>query len=582
MASYLCTSCDHEFEHEDTDPRCPQCLRQNGVEAMVDERNRRRKAAAKKPRRAMLTGLVVATLALIVGGVVLHRKSQQVPRKGQLAILDTATLARTLRARGLVDADIVDPFGAGKAVAKLAGAAPEGDAKAQALVLVSHLSAKLAALEGNYHGQGHESVRTAEELASDLLSKDIEVKSVTSYEAAVLLVSALRQAGLSALLCEVFELDAPTRAADVVGSLGRYAVAIYAKDKLGHDPLMVFDPLRATRLPSFTGGSDNKMTSKAKEIFPLDDASAAAHLLALRALASIQRDPSSPSRAYELSQLALGAASSSATLRVARAQVLAQAAGAAGVNDATEELRKAVALRADAPRRVALSQLLMVQGDVKRAEQALLTALKSDPTFWPAHQTLASLYWMQGNTEGGRKHLALAFKAAPNEPSVMALKASALLTEGDGEEAVKLFERAVKVRPNEQNLLQFYVALLKEVEEERAKKVKKQLFTITRDRKRLETILKRIDDAAGVFDDDDDDDDDAPSSAPSSQPTLPPGGGFKLPDIKLAPPQGLPGGGGLGGGGLGGGGLGGSSLGGDGLPTTPGKPLKLPDVKLGQ
>lgn len=561
MARYLCTSCDHEFELEEKNPRCPQCLRQNGVESLVDERERRRKAAARRPRRAMLTGLIAAMLALVVGAVLLHRKSQEVPKKGELAILDTATLTRTLRARGLVEADIVDPFTAGKALKALAGSAPEGDDKTRALAIVSRVGAKLSKLEGDYHGMGSESVRTAEELASDLQSKDVEVKSVTSYEAAALLLGALRSAGLSALLCEVFELDAPTRAADVVGGLGRYAVAVYAKGKLGRDPLITFDPLRATKLPSFTGGTNSEMESKAKELFPLDDASAAAHLLALRALRSIQRDPSSPSRAYELSQLALGASSKSATLRVARAQVLAQAGGTAGMADAIEELRKAAALRADAPRRVALGQLLMVKGEVKRAEEALQSALKDDPTFWPAHQTFATLRWIQGDREGGRKYLELALKAAPNEPSVMALQASSLLADGDGEQAVSLLERSAKMRPNEQTLLQLYVALLKQAEDKKAKTVKKQLLSMARDRKRIEATLKRIDDAAGISDDDDDDE--APSSAPSSQPTdqAPPSGGFKLPDIKLTPPSGLdtkgkPGPGGL------------------------DKPFKLPDVKL--
>ena len=510
-----------------------------------------------------------------------YRLRETPPQPGELRVLNHSAIIATLIARGVPPADAVDPFEAGGAIKALAKELPAKElaAKDPAAIVaagVKRLVPLLAPLTLDLTAQGREPIRSAEELATALAQKDPELKSVTSYEATVLLVALLRERGVAALLAEVFALEAPTTSADVSGSLGRYVVAVYPSEALrnaavlGKKELLRVDPTRAARLPSWHGGSDPTMRSLAKALSPLDDASAAARIYALRAQREVQLDPSAPQRAYELVGLALSASAKSPTLHSARAMVLAQAGGSAAIGDALDEARKAHQLRSDGPRRNLLAQLLIAQGRQQDAMRELEAVIKAEPRFWPAHQTLGALKLLAGDREGARAHLDQALKLAPNQPSVLTMRATQLLADGATDQAIKLLRQAVKAQPHsEQVLLQLYMALLKGAEDKEARTVRRQLLAVARDPKRVRALLKQIDEAAGVSSDEG-----GAASRPSQPPAtggsatsaptpsaatgdaiapptpLPSPGRFKLPDVKLTPPSGL------------------------------GKPFQLPDVKL--
>ncbi|MCK5797254.1 MAG: hypothetical protein KAI47_08730, partial [Deltaproteobacteria bacterium] len=435
---------------------------------------------------------------------------------------------------------------------------PGGSGVAQAKAIAAKLAPHLAPLRIDTSGRGKDAVRTPEELATDLLDKTTKVTVCTSYEAAITLTAALRQAGQIALVAEIFEVDAPMVSADA-SILGRFVVALYAKDQLGKKPLLVLDPARAAKMPAWAGGGeDATMANKAKSIVPLDDATVVAHLYSQRAIREIAKHPKKPDRAYELSQLALKLAYKSATIHAARAIILAQAGQGAAINEALDEARKALALHTDAPRHSALGQLILVSRDLSGAQKEIEKAIAIDKSYWPAHQALATIRWVLGDREGGRKEIDLAGKIAPGEPTVMTLQASQLLADGEDEKGVALLRKAVAKTPTEQLKIQLYVGLIKANHDKEARALRKKMLAKTVHKDLLITQFKRVEDATG-FDPAGSDDDDADSGeasgdtapgdkTPDDKERLLPG--MKLPDVKLAPPSGM------------------------------NAPLKLPDIKL--
>ncbi|MBZ0120567.1 MAG: hypothetical protein K8H88_26475, partial [Sandaracinaceae bacterium] len=67
---YLCVHCDKSFEHTDENkkPRCPECLRVNGLEKMAEPKAKKKAASAKAPAKPWLPWAIGAGL-LAAGGV---------------------------------------------------------------------------------------------------------------------------------------------------------------------------------------------------------------------------------------------------------------------------------------------------------------------------------------------------------------------------------------------------------------------------------------------------------------------------------------------------------------------------------
>ena len=440
---------------------------------------------------ALLAALI---FALIAGASILfHKKKTVVPKPGQLAVLDDDLLRTTLIRRGVPAKRMVQPFSIDENVRKLVGGAKNakrGIPRAQAIA--EALAKKLAGVRMRVSDVGKAEVRSAPKLAKALLEN--KVKVAISYEVSALLMTMLRSAELSALLCEVHELDAPMRSADATGTLGRYAVAVYKEDALGRKPLVIFDPLRAGKVPAWAGGGgDLKMASKATKIYPLDDGSAAAHFLMLQAATLIRRAPEDSPDAYEMSKLALKAASPSASLHVARARVLL---ASGGVADALNEATKALGIRKDAPRRTAVAQLMVANKRAGDARTHLEAAIKADPTFWPAQAMLASLHWAMGKKEDGKKHFEAAKKLAPDAAAVVALEASRKLADGELEEGIALLRKAAAKEDSMALRFKLYLALMQIGKKDEAKKLRQQLEKSASKNPALKRALKAVDQAA--------------------------------------------------------------------------------------
>jgi Tfp pilus assembly protein PilF len=272
----------------------------------------------------------------------------------------------------------------------------------------------------------------------------------------------------------------------------------------------------------------------------LDDASAAAHLLSLRAQSAMRRAPAKGSaEAYELSRLALAASAPSATLQLARAFVLA---GAGGEQDALAAARHAAQMKADAPRRTALARLLVSLGEPAEGRGALQAAVQQDPRFFPALVGLAQLAWLTGKRDEGDARLRAAQEIAPDDETVLAAGASRLIVDGKLDEGLAMLERAAAAGPESEPVhLSLYATLARAGRAERAKTVRARLLEIAADQDEIKRALDALDRAAAQV---------AAQVAAASQPAaaatnapvppppppLPPRRELKLPDVSLGHP----------------------------------------------
>jgi len=546
MTRYHCTNCDIDFEDERTAVRCPQCLRQHGIEAADTRRPAAPPSGARRPWLLLALGLCLAGLAG-GGGLWVYRRATNLPSPGAIGPLDPATLRRTLAHRGVSGEGLIDPFAPGDGIRKLADA-KEADPAKKAAVLAARVAARLTSahlvldLEGTADAQPKtareageprlgakrsaqpKTARTAVELQRLLDPKQKPAaKAVTSLELAIHTVAVLRTAGLRAIVAQVTRLKgAKVATAEIAGGIGRYVAAVYgATGPMDQKPLVVLDPARALSLPDWAGGGDDPTMkalrcSKPGCLIPLDDASAVAHLLALRAY---QLRTSEPERAYQLSDMALRAAAPSPTLHLIHAKVLAAAGGG---QDSLQEAQKALGIRDGPAQRTLVALALAGQGEAGSAISHLEQALQQDPGYWPAHQALATLLLPVDATRG-LTYLRAGLAVAPRAPALLMLEASRLMAEDQTDEAIRLLEQVVAEQPSEYAMLMLYQALRRAGDSARgADALRERLLRLTRDAKRMKQVLEAIDGAAGA------------TSSPTSNPTMPPAPPrLTLPDVSL-------------------------------------------------
>ena len=465
--------------------------------------------------------LAVSAVALAAGaGLFLHKRATDLPLPGQLGMLDAETLGLTLTARGLPAGTVADhPLQGGEAVAALAGEAPGAkDAAGRAAALAAALVGKCTGVRPLLNAPPTWKARTPEALLKALSGK--EPVQTTSLELASLLVALLRAAELPAVLAQRFHTAAPAGAPDPTGYLGRYIAVVYPPGKLGSEPVARLDPLLGLKLPAWAAEEPARgaMGVSSEEVIPLGDASAAAHLMSQRALASAVKEPE---LAYRLTRAAVATAAPSATLLLARAQVLA---AAGGIKDAVGVARKALAARDDAPRQTGVARLLLMSGDPDGALGMLRQAVKAKPGFWPARQLLASL---MGRTdpEKAEEHLLKGLEIAPEEPGLLLLDGAWRLSRGLPGQAAERLKKVAEALPGNLDVkLMLYHALKQSSQSEEAAAVRKDLLARAEKREEMEQRLEMIDNAPASPEGEVDD----PGSGEASPDTM-----VKLPDVSL-------------------------------------------------
>lgn len=532
--NYHCTSCEYDFEIDDSDKlRCPKCLRQNGIEALDDDEESDVKKTPKgrnsKPFVLILSAISVIAL-IAIGALWQFKRVAELPKPGQLAIVDPPMMRQLLKKRGIDEVDQVNPFSKSKNISDLIGKLSASNYEDKAKEIATKLATKLKGLTGNLSGRISMQIRTAEELAVELSQKELKLKRITSLEAAILLASVLRMNDIDAIVAEASTLDAKTKSANVSMSMGRFIVSIYPKNELNKKALLDLDPIRATQLPNWAGGSDKTMKSIATESKPLDDATVVAHFYSQRSLAEVKDNPTAPRRAYELSLIAQKLGHQSSTLHLARAFVLLQAGQAAALNEVFEETDKAVAIDDNAPTNTAYAQFLLIKGNIDGAEKKLKHALEKERTYWPASLIQATLFAMKGNREASDKAIKHVIQIAPNEAPVLALRAGQAFQENKIDEGLNLLRQAATNEPTETMRLQLYHALIKAEKGKEARALRKTILKETKLGKIVKAQLEKIELALGFDPENDPSTDSINTPTPSG---LGSGGGLKLPDVKL-------------------------------------------------
>ena len=536
MAAYRCGNCDYQFESHELDPRCPKCLRHNGIEE-IDAEPRRQRTHHRKTKRfgvAVALGILVAIGVYVVNrqyaGDSTENQSKAPPKKPPLSAED---IRKKLNRKGLKQ-HANDPFETGPAMRAVASTL-SGNPRDKVQTLAQKLALRLKTLDCSPISP--EPIRDAETLAS-LLGESKLIRA-RPLELAVLVSAVLQRAGLHTTIEEVERVKAPMPTASVHAGIGRYDVVVYRTHRL-KEKLLTLDPARLTNLADWAGGRMPRMASVSSKRAALSNADVLGHFLALKALQQTRVARQSPERAYELAEAAIIVAPRSATVRAARARVLSTAGG---IKDALAEAQNAVDLRGTAADHTLLAQLALERGDAATSDAALDAALDNDNHYWPALQLRAVLAWSRGELEQGERDLKRAEAIAPEEPGILGARAQLASLKGNVSKAITILRTAIEHSTTDASQadrlrLQLYVALRQQGSSEEAAIVRQQLERRSHtgstsdnvDSIAIRQALKQIDQAFDAATE-------TPSHSPDpAEPPLPSAKDrFKLPDVTLRP-----------------------------------------------
>ncbi|HJL18067.1 MAG TPA: hypothetical protein RMH99_20555, partial [Sandaracinaceae bacterium LLY-WYZ-13_1] len=437
---YLCVHCDKTFEHDDEDekPRCPKCLRVNGLEPV----GTKKKDGEASERPPWLTWAVAGGVLVAAGigyAVWAGQSADNVSGEAPLAPLDRSAVLGYLRARGvdarelealLVPDDAVEDW-----ADEVAGDASGAGAKAEAIQEAIRACAEAGAFERWSFGVPRDTPVAPPARVLERLGEDDAMHHLYPIEVAALMASALRAEDVTAMVADVVRFPGDRRPPDPSGEFGYYVVAVYPGDSVEGDPTY-YDPY---------GGRE----VQPEEARVLSDLQAIGAALSTRALYLLSRE-SEPERAMEASGQAVRLDGRSPSNRAVRGAILI-AAGQA--NEAIEELESAKQLRPDAPRRNLLAMVHMARQDLDAASREVTAALEESPDFGPGHATLAAIHMARGEADQGRTELEEAERIDPQWHQLPQLWAMYYATTGDLDRAVERAQQAVERNPDIQTRL---------------------------------------------------------------------------------------------------------------------------------
>lgn len=254
--------------------------------------------------------------------------------------------------------------------------------------------------------------------------------TVVSYELACLYLALAREAGLKAVLAEIYRHTDLKGPADPSGYIGHFGVAIYGSSKYTGRPVLVVDPARGT-------------LNNAKEFEVLTDLRAAAHGLAQHAEVLLKWR-GDPANGMEASQNAVKLAPRSATILASRGMLLMKAGG---LEPGLDALRSARSIREDAPRYLLVGVGNALKKDLNRAMTNIDQAIGRDPDFAQAYLWKAQFLLARGKTEEAVTQLDKAQELDADLPEALVLRATLLTMQSKPTQAMALLRRALKLDP---------------------------------------------------------------------------------------------------------------------------------------
>lgn len=427
---YLCVHCDHTFhpESEGEPKRCPNCMRKGGLELV--------RKAKKGGRPAWIVPAAVVGLIALVGvGYAIWDGQTADPVEGDAPLrpLSTSELLGYLQASsaGRAPAEIFD---GGDAIDALAEEASGDGPIAKAESLVEHVGNRRAAAAfepWSFSTPRDTEVRGAERTAARLAEE--EAAHLYPLEVALATTVALREAGVDAMVAEIWSFPDAQAPPDPSGHFGYFGVAVYEGDAGEGDPT-VFDPY---------GGRGEQPGEDDFRV--LSDPQVAGAFLSTEALyahvheGNLTDAMSTVRKALRLDPRAPYARSVQAAILLA----------SGGIQDGIDELNAAVQIRADPPRRNLLAALFLATGDTDGAQREVSLALEETPEFADAHATLAALHMMDADQDAALLELEAAERFDPGLVNLKMLWAQYYLQTGNPRLAVGNALQAVERRPHD-------------------------------------------------------------------------------------------------------------------------------------
>jgi len=426
---YFCANCDKEFVPEETGdkPRCPQCMRRGGVEAV-------REAVPKGG--ASRTWVAAAVLVTVAAGI-----GYGVYRSTTVTLEDTAPL-RPLEASELsayLERDQIQ-VGAYAPMMMLPDDVdgwPEGVAEIAARM---HRESSSWSLERPLPRE----VLTADQTFAMVDAHEERVQ-LYPLELATAMTALLRERGMTAMVAEVWEFEGAHAPADPSGMLGYFVTAVYGEGG-SVEPSAYFDP--------WGGRGEVKVSS----VRVLRDTEVLAAALGTEANRIFARSGDG-AKSLPMVETALLLDPVSPSLRAVNATVLVESGGLA---QAMTEFEAALQLRPDGPRKLSLVQLHLAQAGMlemngqREAAEAQFSegsrivgeVIEKWPRYGRAHVVLATVHLGLDEPERARVELEAAESLSPGAPMLWAVWAQYHLAESDSIAAAEKMARAVDLDPD--------------------------------------------------------------------------------------------------------------------------------------
>jgi tetratricopeptide (TPR) repeat protein len=156
------------------------------------------------------------------------------------------------------------------------------------------------------------------------------------------------------------------------------------------------------------------------------------------------------------------------------------------VEQGLSEFQAARELRGDAPRLQNVASVMLVTGEVEKAQSVVASALEKAPDFAGAHATLGMLLMMTGEPDAAFVELQKAERLAPQLSLVQWGMAEYFMRRGEREEALERARRAYTARPAFDAKLRYAALLRQAAQYDEMRKLAAELLASVPDYRREE------------------------------------------------------------------------------------------------